>query len=115
MKQTTLKLNREFRRLYFKGKSLVHPLVVTYAMPNRTGANRIGITATKKIGNAVHRNRARRIIRAAYLELAKEVPQGWDFVFVARSKTPDAKSTQILPVLKKHIETLTKRKAKNSV
>ena len=49
-KKTTLKLNKEFRRLYFKGSSAVHPLIVTYACKNRLGRNRIGITATKKIG-----------------------------------------------------------------
>ena len=48
----TLKLNKEFKRLYFKGKSAVHPLIVTYASKNRLGRNRIGITVTKKVGKA---------------------------------------------------------------
>ena len=47
-KKTTLKLNRDFRRLYYKGSSAVHPLIVTYASKNRLGYNRIGITVTKK-------------------------------------------------------------------
>ena len=50
-KRTTLKLNKEFKRLYFRGKSAVHPLLVTYAIKNRLGRNRIGITVTKKIGS----------------------------------------------------------------
>lgn len=62
-KKTTLKLNRDFRRLYYKGSSAVHPLIVTYASKNRLGYNRIGITVTKKIGKAVCRNRCKRIIR----------------------------------------------------
>lgn len=66
-KKTTLKLNKEFRRLYFKGSSAVHPLIVTYACKNRLGRNRIGITATKKIGKAVCRNRCKRIIRARFI------------------------------------------------
>ena len=95
--KTTLKLNKEFKRLYFKGKSAVHPLIVTYASKNRLGRNRIGITVTKKVGKAVCRNRCKRIM----------IEQGWDFVFVARAKTPQVKSTQLMPVLKKQILSLT--------
>ena len=87
-KKTTLKLNRDFRRLYYKGSSAVHPLIVTYASKNRLGYNRIGITVTKKIGKAVCRNRCKRIIRAAFAQVNTQIEQGWDFVFVARMKTP---------------------------
>lgn len=99
-KKTTLKLNRDFRRLYYKGSSAVHPLIVTYASKNRLGYNRIGITVTKKIGKAVCRNRCKRIIRAAFAQVNTQIEQGWDFVFVARMKTPQAKSTELEPVLK---------------
>lgn len=107
-KKTTLKLNKEFRRLYFKGSSVVHPLIVTYACKNRLGRNRIGITATKKIGKAVCRNRCKRIIRAAFHQVEPQIGQGWDFVFVARAKTAQAKSSELVPVLKKQIMSLTK-------
>ena len=96
-KKTTLKLNRDFRRLYYKGSSAVHPLIVTYASKNRLGYNRIGITVTKKIGKAVCRNRCKRIIRAAFAQVNTQIEQGWDFVFVARMKTPQAKSTELEP------------------
>lgn len=105
--KTTLKLNKEFKRLYFKGKSAVHPLIVTYASKNRLGRNRIGITVTKKVGKAVCRNRCKRIIRAAFYQIDPMIEQGWDFVFVARAKTPQVKSTQLMPVLKKQILSLT--------
>ena len=95
--KTTLKLNKEFKRLYFKGKSAVHPLIVTYASKNRLGRNR----------KAVCRNRCKRIIRAAFYQIDPMIEQGWDFVFVARAKTPQVKSTQLMPVLKKQILSLT--------
>ena len=107
-KKTTLKLNRDFRRLYYKGSSAVHPLIVTYASKNRLGYNRIGITVTKKIGKAVCRNRCKRIIRAAFAQVNTQIEQGWDFVFVARMKTPQVKSTELEPVLKKQIQSLTR-------
>lgn len=111
-RNNTLKLNKEFRRLYYKGKSSVHPLVVTYAMRNRMDHNRMGITVTKKIGKAVSRNRCKRIIREAYRRVEGEIPQGWDFVFVARARTKEAKATDLLPVIKKQIESLTTQKPK---
>ena len=105
----TLNENRDFRRLYRTGKSSVSSMFVLYAKKNRLGINRIGITSSKKVGNAVMRNRARRVLRAAYREIETCVDAGWDFVIVARSRTPACKSTDIAPVLKKQIETLTKR------
>ena len=57
----TFKLNKDFRRLYGRGKSQVSPYLVTYSVKNRNGEINIGITTGKKLGNAVNRNRARRL------------------------------------------------------
>ena len=100
-KKTTLKLNKEFRRLYFKGSSAVHPLIVTYACKNRLGRNRIGITATKKIGHAVQRNRARRVMKAAIDEHLDYNIGGYDLIFVARGMTPRLKSWQLSSIVAK--------------
>ncbi len=110
MKKTTvLKLNKDFKRLYYRGKSMVDPALVTYALRSPVkGENRMGITVTKKLGKAVCRNRCKRIIRASYQLLEPQLPEGWDFIFVARGKTISMKSTELMPVMKKHIETLTK-------
>ena len=55
--------------MYGRGKSYVHPHCVLYVAKNRAGAiARIGLTATKKVGHAVQRNRARRVMRAALSE-----------------------------------------------
>ena len=53
--------NYEFRRVYARGKSAVRPSLVPYCMKRGSAPPRIGITASKKIGNAVKRNRARRL------------------------------------------------------
>ena len=102
--KTTLKLNKEFKRLYFKGKSAVHPLIVTYASKNRLGRNRIGITVTKKVGKAVCRNRCKRIIRAAFYQIDPMIEQGWDFVFVARAKTPFVKCPEVQRSMRKQLK-----------
>ncbi len=107
MKVVKLNQNRDFQRAYRKGKFAAHPLLVTYAVKNRMGENRIGITASKKVGNAVKRNRARRVIAAAWTTLQlQKLKKGYDIVLVARAKTPLAKSTTIAPVLEKHLQKL---------
>jgi len=97
----TFKLNKDFKRLYGRGKTLVFPSVVVYFQKNRLGYCRIGITASKKIGGAVERNRAKRVIVAAFRQLLTQISGGYDFVFVARVRTTKVKSTNILTFLKK--------------
>ena len=68
MRYRTLDKNWQFNRVYGRGKSYVHPHCVLYVAKNRLGYTRIGLTATKKVGHAVQRNRARRVMRAALSE-----------------------------------------------
>lgn len=104
MKSKTLKLNKDFRRLYYRGKSVASESVVTYAMKNRTQSCNVGITTSKKIGNAVQRNRSRRVIRVAFSQLEDRINGGWDFVFVARSRTSKVKMQVVLEEMKNHLE-----------
>lgn len=106
MKSVTLKMNKEFRRLYYQGKSKASPCLVSYAIKNRRGETRIGITSGKKIGNAVKRNRARRVIRAAFSQLEGRIAPGWDFVFVARTKTTEVKMQDVLADMEKQLKEL---------
>ena len=106
VKSTVLNQNKDFRRLYGRGKSNVNPALVSYAMKNRAGFCRIGITAGKKIGNAVCRNRAKRVIREAYRELAPEINGCYDIVFVARRKTVFKKSTEIKEIMQSQFKQL---------
>ena len=95
--------NRDFRRLYTRGKSMVSPALVTYVRKNRGEGVRVGITTSKKVGNAVKRSRCRRVVRAAFRSLYPRVAPGYDFVFVARGRTPFLKSTQICRVMAAHL------------
>jgi ribonuclease P protein component len=102
VKSQTFKENKDFRRLYYRGKSVATDSLVTYAMKKRGGGCKIGITSSKKIGGAVERNRARRVIRAAYSSLESEICGSWDFVFVARSKTSKVKMQTVLTQMREH-------------
>lgn len=96
--------NNDFRRIYARGKSYVSPLVVVYALKNRTKNVRVGITTSKKVGNAVQRNRSRRVIREAFRTLAPRVRPGFDLVLVARGKTPYVKSTDVHRQLERQLQ-----------
>ncbi len=100
----TLKENRDFSRLYKRGKSFVSPVLVTYVLKNKYDNLRFGITTGKKVGKAVKRTRSRRVIRAAYYQLYPNLKQGYDFVFVARGKTPYVKSQIVFDAMQKHLK-----------
>ena len=96
--------NNDFRRIYARGKSYVSPLVVVYALKTHTKNVRVGITTSKKVGNAVQRNRSRRVIREAFRALAPRVRPGFDLVLVARGKTPYVKSTDVRRQLERQLQ-----------
>ncbi len=98
--------NRDFKRVYAKGKSYVSPVLVTYICKNKGHHLRIGITASKKIGNAVKRNRSRRVIRAAFQSFLPLIDKNrnLDLIFVARAKTPFVKSTVVQKAMAHHLK-----------
>ncbi|NLT57465.1 MAG: ribonuclease P protein component [Clostridiales bacterium] len=88
MQATPLTRNNDFRRLYARGRSVVGRHLVLYYAKNRRGANRIGFTAGKKVGGAVQRNRAKRLMRESFRLLEPDIKTGYDFVLVARAHLP---------------------------
>ncbi len=101
-----LNRNTDFRALYYRGRSQVHPLLVTYVRKNRKGICRVGITTGKKIGKAVRRNRSRRLIREAFRLLLPCVEGTWDIVFVARARTADSSMQKVYAAMKKQLAVL---------
>ena len=102
-KFAVINTNKDFRTLYYRGKSQVHPVLVTYVRKNRLGYPRAGITTGKKIGGAVQRNRCRRVIREPYRLLLPQISGGWDLVFVARARTLKCKSTAVRAVMEEQL------------
>ena len=87
-------------RAYRRGQSFVGTLVVVYVLKNRYGFTRFGVTSSKKIGNAVKRNRARRLLRASVRGLDIDMTQSVDIILVPRGKTPYVKQQQVQAQLK---------------
>ena len=74
----------EFQRVRRTGKSWAHPLTVLLASSNQLAHTRIGFVASKSVGGAVQRNRAKRRLRAELRAHITWLSPGWDLVFVAR-------------------------------
>lgn len=88
---TGIRKDYEFRRIYKNGKSFANRYMVVYVMKNRSDNTRIGISVSKKVGNAVTRNRIRRIIKESYrLNVDPKVKKGYDLVFISRVAAKDA-------------------------
>jgi ribonuclease P protein component len=92
----SLKCNVDFRRAYHRGKCVVCPLFAMYINKTRGSTVRLGVTVSKKYGNAVKRNRARRIIKEAVRSVRPIMPQrGYDIVIVARTRLKSARMQDV--------------------
>ncbi len=100
-KITSLNRNFQFRRAYKRSSGIVCPFFVAYIVKNKNYGMRLGITAGKKIGCAVERNRARRIVKAAAREIFSYADGCFDIVLVCRRKAVFAKSSELVPLMKK--------------
>lgn len=100
-------MNRKFRltrstnfeRVRRLGKSYAHPLIVLIALPNQEENTRFGVAAGRSVGNAVRRNRAKRILRAALQQYLPDVKPGWDVVLIARRTMTGATFQQTVTAL----------------
>ena len=80
----SLKKNRDFQNVYKKGKSFANKYLVMYVLENNTNKNRLGISASKKVGNSVVRHRITRLVRESYRLHENIFNSGLDIVVVAR-------------------------------
>ena len=107
MKNTlSLKLNKDFRRLYSWGKSHAGGFVVVYCMRNKRSCNRVGFTVSKSVGKAVVRNRTKRLMKESYRLLEDRLTDHSDMVIVARNRAAGKSFAQISKDLEYVMRTL---------
>ncbi len=97
LRPDVLRDQRDFDRLYKKGRSAGEKYVVFFCRKNGLPYNRTAFLASKKVGNAVARNRARRLMRESHrlMEAEKSLPVGYDLLFIARGSILDSKCADV--------------------
>lgn len=84
-KSVRLRRRSEFKRAYDEGRRVVSPYFVGFALASHVGRLRVGVVASRRVGGAVARNRAKRVLREVFRKsrVGKEVSV--DLVLVARA------------------------------
>jgi ribonuclease P protein component len=92
--QERLKRARDFDLIFSSGRAVADGRLVLHGRPNGLSHNRLAFAVGKKHGDAVARNRLKRVLREAYRTQRPNLPQGYDLVLVPRTGCPD--SVQVL-------------------
>ena len=84
-REERLTRSSDFARVHGEGRSWANRLLVMRAIPSGREENRVGFSVSKRVGNAVVRNRVKRMLREAVRSRTWEA--GWDVVLIARAGT----------------------------
>ena len=93
--QSVLRRQKDFDRVYRKGKSAGSRYVVVFTMKNHLPYPRKAFLASKKVGNSVQRNRARRLMKESMRLTELQLPEGYDFIFIARNTIKGRKCGEV--------------------
>jgi ribonuclease P protein component len=80
----------QFSRVFETGLRIQGRFLTVLLTPNETGRPRLGIVASRKLGNAVKRNRAKRLIREAFRRYELPAVRGLDVLVIPRREIFDA-------------------------
>jgi len=108
----SLTKRRDFKAVFNEGVSSSSSFLVIYAKPNEFSFSRLGLAVSRKIGNAVLRNRIRRLLREAVRECVKDMAEHYDFVIIARKESAEGTLKMFISSIEKFIQKL--YHAKNS-
>jgi ribonuclease P protein component len=103
---STIRSSREIDRLFRAAQRAAHPLVIALAAPTPPGRGqdgRVAFVAGRRLGGAVVRNRAKRLLRAAARE-AGAPWSGFDVVLIARPSTVSSSSTEIAAAIRNVVD-----------
>jgi len=94
----------DVQRVRRSGKSYAHPFVVLIASANQLDHVRIGVAAGRSVGNAVERNRAKRLLRSGARALTPRIRTGYDLLLIARKPILSQKSPAVQAALEEKLK-----------
>jgi ribonuclease P protein component len=94
-KRTRLTDSPEFERAYHQGTACRGKLFSVHAFPNELGTPRLGLSVSRKVGNAVTRNAVRRRLREVFHATLSEIPGNWDLVVSAQPAAAEAELREL--------------------
>lgn len=100
LKKEILRRKGDFSIIYKKGKSVGSRYVVIFFRKNKLSYNRIAFLASKKVGNSVIRNRARRLMKESYRKIEENFTIGYDIIFIARNTIVNTKCADVRKSMK---------------
>jgi len=90
-----LRRSADIRHVRHHGRRWHHPLLLLFTVANNQDTSRFAISVSKRVGNAVVRNRARRRVREALRSRLSQLNPGWDCLFIVRDRLPAASYSEI--------------------
>jgi ribonuclease P protein component len=94
-----LRARADLARVRRDGRSWPHRLLVLVACRNKLDVTRVGVVAGKRLGGAVVRNRAKRLMREAVRTHSPHIAPGWDLLLIARAAITHVKMQQVATAL----------------
>jgi len=104
-----LKTKSEFLKVYNRGDKHFGYFQIIYIYKNNLNRNRLGVVASKKTGNAVCRNKLKRLFRENFRKNDISLKQGYDFVFIAKRNAGEQFKTLSLSMIEKDSLKILKR------
>lgn len=95
LKKNVLRKKSDFTSIYNRGKSVGDRYIVLFYRENNLPYNRTGFLASKKVGNSVQRNRARRLMRESYRHIKDKLSCGYDLIIIARNTISGKKCNEV--------------------
>lgn len=83
-KKYRIRKNTEFKKIYKSGKNYWNRNIILYCMKNDINETRAGFTISKKMGNAVTRNKIKRRMKEAYKRNFFDLKSGYDLIFIPK-------------------------------